>query len=77
MSIATKIEGDRLLTTKEVAAMGGWNPSTLAKARVYGTGNWPPYLKIGKSVRYRLSSFLAWMESQPEHKSTSEVEKAA
>ena len=49
--IPTKKPPGALLTTKEAAAVLRVSPSWLAKARMTGDG--PPYIKIGRSVRYR------------------------
>jgi predicted DNA-binding transcriptional regulator AlpA len=43
--------------------------SWLAKARMRGDG--PPFVKIGRSIRYRESDLLQWMKSRT-HLSTSE-----
>jgi predicted DNA-binding transcriptional regulator AlpA len=49
-----------LLTTEQAAALIGFHPSYLAKARLSGTG--PRFLKIGpRSVRYRRSDIDAWL----------------
>jgi predicted DNA-binding transcriptional regulator AlpA len=52
---------DRLLTEKEVAARQGRSVKTLQNQRLTGEGI--PYLKLGRSVRYRLSDVLAWEEA--------------
>lgn len=72
MSTTIMFEGDRLLTTKQTAEMIGMQPGTLTRGRVYGNKNLPTYLKIGKAVRYRLSTIMAWMEGQREYVSTSQ-----
>lgn len=65
---------ERLLNTKQAAAMLGLVPGTLNRARVYGTTGYPAYLKIGKAVRYKLSTLIAWMADQTEYTSTSQRE---
>jgi predicted DNA-binding transcriptional regulator AlpA len=67
---------ERLLSTKEAASMIGMAPSTLNRGRVYGNKNLPAYLKIGKAVRYRLSTVMTWMECQREYISTSQNDAA-
>lgn len=62
---------DRLLTTREAALMAGLAPGTLARARVYGTPGYPKYCKIGKSVRYKLSTLYKWVNEQTEYLHTS------
>ena len=53
---------DRWVKTEEAAQHVGIAVPTLEKARVYG--NSPPYSKVGRSVRYRLSDLDAWMSAQ-------------
>ena len=60
---------DRLLTPKEIADILRVSLSWLAKARMRGDG--PPYLKIGRAIRYPESALQQWMKSQM-HLSTSE-----
>ena len=72
MGNMTQIAGERLLTTKEAAEIIGSKPDTLNRARLTG-GNYPPFIKVGASVRYKLSSLNKWIESQQEHTSTSEI----
>ena len=43
--------GDRLLTPREAADFLRVSKSWLAKARMRGDG--PPYVKVGRSIRYR------------------------
>ncbi len=62
---------DRLLTPKEAANFLRVSDSWLAKARMQGNG--PPFVKIGRSIRYRESDLLRWMRSRT-HLSTSERE---
>lgn len=61
---------DRLLTPKEAGDFLRVSGSWLAKARMRGDG--PPYVKIGRSVRYPESALVQWMKSHL-HLSTSEV----
>lgn len=63
---------DRLLTTREAAHIAAMAPGTLARARVYGTPGYPPYCKIGKAVRYKLSTLLVWLNEQTEYMHTSQ-----
>jgi predicted DNA-binding transcriptional regulator AlpA len=51
---------DRLLTPKEAAIFLRVSTSWLAKARMRGDG--PPFVKIGRSVRYAESALLRWMK---------------
>ncbi len=65
-------ECDRLLTTREAAQIAGMAPGTLARARVYGTSGYPTYCKIGKAVRYKLSTIVSWLNDQTEYMHTSQ-----
>jgi predicted DNA-binding transcriptional regulator AlpA len=49
-----------LLTPKETAGRLKVSTSWLAKARMLGEG--PPYIKLGKSVRYAEAALLAWLK---------------
>ena len=61
--MTTTVESpDVLLTPKDAAAFLKLSLSWLAKARRRGDG--PPYLKLGKSVRYSESALLAWLKSR-------------
>lgn len=73
METVKNITGERLLTVQETAQIIGAAVGTLNRARIFG-GNFPPYIKRGKSVRYKLSTVTKWMEDQEEHKTTSEVD---
>lgn len=68
--------GDRLLNVKQVAAITGLAVATLNRARIYGTDA-PPWVKIGKSVRYRASSLQAWITGKTEYQHTSDQQQAA
>ncbi len=69
----TQNAGDRLLKVEETAEIIGSAVGTLNRARVIG-GNFPSYVKIGKSVRYKMSTVLKWMEDQQEHQTTSAMD---
>ena len=60
---------ERLLTPREAAAFLRVSDFWLAKARMRGDG--PPYVKIGRSVRYPEGTLLHWMKGHV-HLSTSE-----
>ena len=51
---------DVLLNTEEAAKRLLVSRSTLEKLRVYGGG--PPYLKLGRSVRYRSGDLCGWLD---------------
>jgi predicted DNA-binding transcriptional regulator AlpA len=65
--VATGLE--RLLTPRDAANFLRVSESWLAKARMRGDG--PPYVKIGRSIRYFEAALLQWMKSHL-HLSTSE-----
>lgn len=50
-----------LLTPGEAAAFLKLSLSWLAKARQRGEG--PPYVKLGRSVRYSPSALVGWLTS--------------
>lgn len=52
---------DALLTEVEVAAIRRVDPKTINRERLSGYGC--PYLKIGRSVRYRLGDFKAFVKA--------------
>jgi predicted DNA-binding transcriptional regulator AlpA len=58
-----------LLTPKDAAKLLKVSLSWLAKARMRGDG--PPYIRIGRSIRYSETALLHWMKSH-QRLSTSE-----
>jgi predicted DNA-binding transcriptional regulator AlpA len=58
-----------LLTPKEAAQIWRVSESFLAKARMRGDG--PPFIKIGRSIRYSEGALLQWMKAR-QRLSTSE-----
>jgi len=54
------MEGDRYLIPAEVAKITNRQLQTLANDRYLGKGI--PYYKVGRSIRYKLSDVLAFME---------------
>jgi excisionase family DNA binding protein len=65
----TSIGIERLLTPKEAADLLRVSMSWLAKARMRGDG--PPYIRIGRSIRYSEAALHQWMKSR-QRLSTSE-----
>jgi predicted DNA-binding transcriptional regulator AlpA len=51
-----------LLTAKDAATVLKLSLSWLAKARMRDDG--PPYIKIGKSIRYSEAALLEWLKSR-------------
>ena len=58
-----------LLTAKEAARLLKVSLSWLAKARMRGDG--PPYIRIGRSIRYAEAVLIQWMKGR-QRMSTSE-----
>ena len=54
-------EDPRFVDTKTVARRGSFHPDYLRKLRRTGCG--PPYLRIGRTIRYCIRSFDKWMRS--------------
>lgn len=61
-----------LISTSELARRTGTGVTTWAKRRMLGYPHSPPYVKLGRSVRYRWSDVEAWLESR-QRNSTSEA----
>ena len=59
-----------LLTSKETAKHLKVSSSWLAKARMRGDG--PPYIKMGRAIRYNEAAILQWVKSR-QRLSTSEA----
>jgi predicted DNA-binding transcriptional regulator AlpA len=55
-------DNESLLTPKEAAQFLRLSLSWLAKARMRGDG--PPYVKPGRSVRYRKGDLVQWLKSR-------------
>jgi excisionase family DNA binding protein len=58
----TSIGIERLLTPQEAADLLRVSMSWLAKARMRGDG--PPYIRIGRSIRYSEAALHQWMKSR-------------
>lgn len=56
---------DVLYSEKQAAPMCGWSTATLRKKRCVGGG--PDYVKMGRSVRYRLSDIRAFVAGNVVH----------
>ena len=68
------IEGDRLLTTAQVAEILSIKPSTVNQDRVTNRLG-IPFVKIGKkTVRYKASALNQFIESLQTRKSTSQAD---
>ena len=62
---------DSLLSTKQASEYLGLAEKTLANSRYSGVGISIPFIKIGSSVRYRLSEIESFIETNT-HSHTSE-----
>ena len=63
---------EEYIATAELARRTDTGEATWAKRRMMGPPYTPPFLKLGRSVRYRWSDVCAWMDTRQRH-STSEV----
>lgn len=68
------VDTDRLLDTRQAAARLGLAPNTLEIKRVTGGG--PSFVKLGRSVRYRIADLDNWVAERVVN-STSQVKVAA
>ena len=59
---SSRLDGERLLTPREAANLLRLSLSWLAKARMRGDG--PPYVKLGRAIRYREGALVQWMKSR-------------
>jgi predicted DNA-binding transcriptional regulator AlpA len=62
---------DRLLTDFDLERLTQRARSTWQKARLTGTG--PPFVRLGRLVRYRESDVEVWLATHPSLRSTSEI----
>ncbi len=63
---------EEIIDTQELARRTGTGSATWAKRRMLGAPHSPPFVKLGRSVRYRWSDVEAWLESR-QRNSTSEA----
>lgn len=59
-----------LLNTEQAAAFLNLSPTTLTTWRVRRSDG-PPFVRIGRAVRYRLNDLQLWLDGQT-HRSTAE-----
>jgi predicted DNA-binding transcriptional regulator AlpA len=67
-----KSMSESLIDTEELARRTNTAAITWAKRRMLGGAHTPPFLKIGRTVRYRWSDVEAWLANR-ERGSTSEA----
>jgi hypothetical protein len=63
---------DEVIDTEELARRTHTGVTTWAKRRMLGEPHTPPFLKFGRSVRYRWADVCAWMDTR-QRNSTSEA----
>ncbi len=56
----------RALTTSEAARRLGVSESLLEKLRVFSPDKSPPFMRIGRAIRYRTSDLDAWAAARVE-----------
>ena len=61
-----------LLNQKQYCELTGKAASTAEQDRLYGRG--APFVRMGRSIRYRLDDVVAWLESLPRYSSTTEAD---
>lgn len=62
MSAPDSSDDPKFGTTKYVARRGSLSSEHLRKLRRIGGG--PPFIRVGRAVRYDISKFDAWMRSR-------------
>jgi len=61
-----------LLNQKQYCELTGKAESTAEQDRLYGRG--APFIRMGRSIRYRLDDVVRWLESLPRYHSTTEAD---
>ena len=69
MTVNIRDATDRLLTRREAAELLGVAEQTLAVWHCLGRYDLP-VVKVGRSVRYRLSDLMTWLESRTRTRGT-------
>ncbi len=67
-----KLTHDVPLSTEEAALLRGCAPETLVRERVRGGEDVPPFVRVGRAVRYPARPLTAWLRDRPTARSTSE-----
>lgn len=62
MDVMHGSETDQLLTVEDVAGFIKRSVGSLNKDRLKSTG--PPFVKLGRLVRYRKSALIEWLEQR-------------
>lgn len=61
-----------LLNQRQYCELTGKADSTAEQDRLYGRG--APFIRMGRSIRYRLDDVVDWLESLPRYNSTTEAD---
>ena len=61
-----------LLNQKQYCELTGKADSTAEQDRLYGRG--APFIRMGRSIRYRLDDVVGWLESFRRYNSTTEAD---
>ena len=65
---------DRLLTTDQLAEVTGHSASFYNKARLVGNG--PPFITIGRTIRYRQIDVENWLYEQSHQRTDAQAGRA-
>lgn len=69
--VADNADPDENLTESQAVVLTGYSAQWFQRGRWAGYG--PPYVKVGRMVRYRRGDLVAWLRERV-HKSTAEYE---
>jgi predicted DNA-binding transcriptional regulator AlpA len=69
---ARPASGETLLSDLDLEELTGVKQSTWQKKRIFGGG--PPFIRLGRMVRYRRSEVEAWLAAIPSLRSTSQAD---
>jgi len=61
-----------ILNQRQYCELTGKADSTAEQDRLYGRG--APFIRMGRSIRYRLDDVVAWLDSLPRYNSTTEAD---
>ena len=59
--LSEALDRERALTTDQASKITGQAPITMAQQRARGDG--PPFIRINRSIRYRLGDLLDWRDA--------------
>jgi len=61
-----------MLTQQQYCELTGKAPATAEQDRIHGRG--ARFVRMGRSIRYRLDDVVTWLESLPSYNSTTEAD---